>query len=153
MHGQQRTIIVIAAGKADPTVRERLPDRAEVVAADGGADTALELGLQVAVAVGDFDSVTPAGLAAVAAAGARVERHPETKDATDLELALDIAVERGAARIVVVGDPGGRLDHLLAGVLLLGHARYADVEIDAMIGPTTCTSSARNGASRASRAT
>jgi thiamine pyrophosphokinase len=135
VHGQLSTIVVIAAGEADPSIRERLPDGAEVVAADGGADTALALGLQVAVAVGDFDSVTPAGLAAVEAAGAHVQRHPDAKDATDLELALDVAIERGAERIVVVGDPGGRLDHLVAGLLLLGHARYAHVEIDALLGP------------------
>ncbi|TML71850.1 MAG: thiamine diphosphokinase [Actinobacteria bacterium] len=100
-------------------------------------DTALELGLEVTVAVGDFDSVTSGGLAAVEAAGARVERHPPEKDATDLELALDTARNLGAERIVVVGDPGGRLDHLLAGLLLLGARRYGAIEIDALLGPAT----------------
>ena len=135
VHGQLSTIVVVAAGEADPGIRAYLPDGAEVVAADGGADTALALGLEVAVVVGDFDSVTPEGLAAVEAAGAQVQRHPDAKDATDLELALDVAIERGAERIVVVGDPGGRLDHLVAGLLLLGHARYAHVQMDALLGP------------------
>lgn len=105
-----------------------------MIAADGGVDRALALGLHVDVAIGDFDSVTPAGLAAAEAAGARVERHPVAKDATDLELALDAAIARGPARIVVIGSDGGRLDHLLGSVLLLGDERYAGTEIDAYLG-------------------
>ena len=137
MHGQRSTIVVITTGEADPTVRERLPTDARVVAADGGVDVALAFGLRVTAAVGDFDSVTPTGLAAVERADARIVRHPAAKDATDLELALDTALELGAEHIVVVGAAGGRLDHLVAGLLLLGHARYAGVEIDALLGPAT----------------
>ena len=60
------------------------------------------------------------GLAAAEAAGAVVERHPAAKDATDLELALDAAIALEPARILVVGSAGGRLDHLLGSILLLG---------------------------------
>ena len=105
-----------------------------MIAADGGVDRALALGLHVDVAIGDFDSVSAAGLAAVETAGARVERHRTDKDATDLELALDTAISLGPARIVVVGSGGGRLDHLLGSVLLLGDERYAGAEIDAFLG-------------------
>jgi thiamine pyrophosphokinase len=136
---EQTTIVVVATGSPHPSVAERLPGRAVVVAADGGVDTALALGLEVSVAVGDFDSVTPQGLAAVEAAGARIERHPATKDATDLELALDRAVELGATRIVVVGADNGRIDHLLEGLLLLGSPQYADVQVDALLGPATAS--------------
>jgi thiamine pyrophosphokinase len=134
---QQSTIVVVAAGAPHPTIRDRLPAAAVVVAADGGVDAALALGLDVALAVGDFDSASDAGLAAVAAAGARVERHPAAKDRSDLELALDRAVELGATRIVVVGADGGRVDHLVEGLLLLGSEHYAGVEIDALLGPAT----------------
>ena len=109
---------------------------ATVIAADGGVDRALELGLRVDLAIGDFDSVSPEGLAAAAADGARVERHPAAKDATDLELALDAAIALGPSRIVVIGSGGGRLDHLLGVVLLLGHERYAGAEIEAHLGPS-----------------
>jgi thiamine pyrophosphokinase len=134
---QHETVIVVSAGSPPlDDVRLRLPARATVVAADGGVDHALALGLHVDVAVGDFDSVTPEGLAAVAGAGARLERHPPAKDATDLELALDSAIELDPARVLVVGAAGGRLDHLLAGLLLLGSERYAGVELDAVLGST-----------------
>jgi thiamine pyrophosphokinase len=140
---ERSTIIVVSAGPAgaaavrDMSFHASLPAGARVVAADGGVDTALALGLDVTAAIGDFDSVTDAGLAEVEAAGAWIERHPRDKDATDLELALDAAVELGAERIVVVGDPGGRVDHLLAGLLLLAAGKYAGLEIDAYLGRAT----------------
>jgi thiamine pyrophosphokinase len=134
---EERTVVVIATGAAGPRLSERLPAGAEIVAADGGVDAALALGLDVAVAVGDFDSVSAEGLAAVERRGAQIERHPTEKDATDLELALDAALARGAKRVVVAGADGGRLDHLLAELLLLGEDRYAGVEIDALLGPST----------------
>ena len=130
-----RTVIVVAGG--DVSARPlpgRLPDGDAVIAADGGVDRALALGLHVDLAIGDFDSVSAAGLAAAEAEGARVDRHPTAKDATDLELALDAAIALGPARIVVVGSGGGRLDHLLGSVLLLADERYAAAEIDAYLG-------------------
>ena len=119
----QHPAVVVVGGGGDvaPEVRRRLPEGAPVIAADSGADGALALGLAVDVVVGDLDSVTADGLAKVEAAGARIERHPADKDATDLALALALArtlvVDDG--EIVVVGVEGGRLDHLLAGILAL----------------------------------
>ena len=127
--------MIVVAGGPPPAATRPLPDGATVVAADGGVDHAHALGLRVEVAVGDFDSVSADGLAAAEAAGARVERHPAEKDATDLELALDAAAALEPRRVLVVGVAGGRLDHLLAGVLLLGSDRYAHVEVDAIAGP------------------
>jgi thiamine pyrophosphokinase len=130
-----RTVIVVAGGGAlDQPTPEPLPADATVIAADGGIDRALALGLPVDAAIGDFDSVTAAGLAAVEAAGARIERYPAAKDATDLELALDAAIALGPERILVVGSGGGRLDHLLGSLLLIGDERYAGATVDAWLG-------------------
>jgi thiamine pyrophosphokinase len=128
------TVVVVNAG-ASPPPPGAVPAGAAVVAADEGVDRALALGLAVDVAVGDFDSVSSDGLAAVEAAGARVVRHAEAKDETDLELALDEAAALGPRRILVLGAGGGRLDHLLAGLLALGSERYAGIELDALLGP------------------
>lgn len=128
-------VIVVPGG--EPVERAQVADLAggaPVIAADSGIDRALDLGLTVTVAVGDFDSVTPAGLAAVEAAGAQVERHPAEKDHTDLDLALRRAVELGARRVVVVGGHGGRADHHLANVLLLTAERFAGMQIEARFG-------------------
>lgn len=128
------TIIVVAGGHPLGGTAPGLPDGDMVIAADGGVDRALALGLHVDLAIGDFDSVSAAGLAAAEAGGARVERHPTAKDATDLELALDAAIALRPARMVVVGSGGGRLDHLLGSLLLLADERYAAAEVDALLG-------------------
>lgn len=130
---EDRAFIVVAAGPG-PDVSALLPDRASVVAADGGLERCLELGLRPDVVVGDFDSVPPELLETAAHDGVEVVRHPARKDATDLELALDEGVDRGATRIVVVASSAGRLDHLLSSLLLLAENRYAGIELDAVVG-------------------
>jgi len=132
-------VAVVVAGGGPPAVtRARLgPLGADplVVAADSGLEGAGALGLAPAVVVGDMDSVDPAALAAAEAAGARIERHPAAKDATDLDLALDVALAAGADRLVVVTGAGDRLDHALAVALSLGGPRLAGVATEAWIGP------------------
>jgi thiamine pyrophosphokinase len=104
------------------------------VAADSGVDQAARIGLTVDLAVGDFDSVTPGGLDAAAAAGAEVETHPAEKEAIDLELAIDAARRAGAKRVVVVGLGGGRLDMFAANLLLLAAPAFADLDVEAVVG-------------------
>jgi thiamine pyrophosphokinase len=67
------------------------------------------------------------------------ETHPTEKDATDLELALVAARDRGARRITVIGGGGGRHDHLLANALVLGADGFADLDIDALVGTARIT--------------
>ena len=124
-------VVVVASGGGPAVV---VPEAGTVVAADGGLDRAAALGLAVDVVVGDLDSVSAELLAAAEAAGARVARHPEAKDATDLELALDEAVALGARRVLVVASGDGRLDHLAASLLLLGAERYAELTVDGLVG-------------------
>lgn len=131
--------VVVVAGGLKPGLRAfaSIPPGALVIAADKGAEYALACGLHVEAAVGDFDSITPAGLEALERAGVRIERHPSAKDATDLELALDLAVALRPRRILVVGGAGGRLDHLLGELSLLASDVYAGVELDAVLGRAT----------------
>jgi thiamine pyrophosphokinase len=130
-------VVVVVAGGGPPHPESALavPLGAPVVAADGGIEHARTLGLSVDVAVGDFDSATAAAVSEVELTGARIERHPADKDQTDLELALDAALGLHPERLLVLAGDGGRLDHLLAGLLLLGSARYSSVQVDARIGP------------------
>jgi thiamine pyrophosphokinase len=91
-----------------------------VVAADGGARHATALGLSLDLWVGDGDSIGPADLAALAAAGVRIERVPEEKDASDTELAVVAATDAGADEVTILGGLGGiRTDHALMNVALL----------------------------------
>ena len=129
-------VVIVVAGGAPlrPDVASLVPADPHVLAADGGLAHALTLGLRVEAVIGDLDSVSPQHLQESAAGGARVERHPVEKDATDLELALDAALELTPSRIVVLADDGGRLDHLLSALLLLGSERYAGLQLDAQVG-------------------
>lgn len=125
--------IVVAAG-IGPSVLDGLPPDAYVIAADGGLERCRSLGLRPHLVVGDLDSVSGAALAEAEQDGIEVVRHPPRKDATDLELALDEALARGASSVLVVASAEGRLDHLLASLLLLGSPRYGGVELDALVG-------------------
>jgi len=135
-----RVVVVFSGGTdagvaPDPDLIADVPADAFVVAADSGVELAQALGRHVDLAVGDFDSVDPAALAAAEADGAVVDRHPAAKDSTDLELALEAAAARHPDEIVVVGAVGGRLDHLLGGLLVLaGHATLG-VGVWARLGP------------------
>jgi thiamine pyrophosphokinase len=129
-------VLVFAGGDpTPPAVLAGLPAEAVVVAADSGAVHALRAGRRVDVLVGDFDSIPADVLGRVRADGARVERHPVDKDRTDLALALDVAVALRPAAVTVVGGHGGRLDHLLANLLLLAAPAYAGPALDALLGP------------------
>ena len=128
-------VVVVASGPASAAGAVlAVPAGATVIAADGGLGHAWRLGLDVSLLVGDLDSATPSEVAKAESEGIPIERHPREKDATDLELALDAAAERRPGRIVVLGSDGGRLDHLLGSLLVLGSQKYAAVEIDALIG-------------------
>jgi thiamine pyrophosphokinase len=119
-------IVCTGGGSVAPHVRAKLPAGALVIAADSGLHIANELGLPVDAVVGDLDSVAAEALEAAVAGGARVDRFPTDKDATDFELALDAAVQAGVEQIVVVGGSGGRLDHLLANLMLLASPLVAE---------------------------
>jgi thiamine pyrophosphokinase len=135
--GVSEEVVVVVSGGEPPDSRTALVVSVRpgtpVVAADRGLEHALALGLDVTVAIGDFDSASPEAVAAAEAAGVRIERHPHEKDATDLELALDAAAAMSPSRILVLGSGGGRLDHALSTLLLLAAEHYAGAQVDAFI--------------------
>jgi thiamine pyrophosphokinase len=130
----QLVVVVSGGGAPDASVALSVPLGAPVVAADRGLEHALALGLEVAIAVGDFDSASPEAVAVAEASGTRIVRHAAEKDATDLELALDVAHSMSPARILVLAGAGGRLDHELSALLLLASDRYAAIQVDAIVG-------------------
>ena len=109
------------------------------IAADSGIDHARALGLVPDLAVGDFDSVTPAGLDWAIAHGTTLERHPAAKAETDLELALHAAAATRPDRVVVAAIGGGRVDHLLANLALIADARFAAMPVEGMIDSALLT--------------
>jgi thiamine pyrophosphokinase len=129
-------VLVLSNGELNdgPAVRAALReagDGALVVAADGGARHAGPLGLRVDVIVGDMDSVERLP------PHAEAHKTPAEKDETDLELALLLAVERGASWIRIIGATGGRLDQTLGNVMLLALPALHGVDVRLVSGKQT----------------
>ena len=104
--------------------RQLLREDDFIIAVDGGLRHALDLGLVPAVIIGDLDSVNAADLS-----GFEIIRHPEDKDETDLELALEYAINAGYEEIRLIGALGGRLDQTLGNLSLLTDKAHAGVDL------------------------
>lgn len=115
-----RTVIAVNGKIDDYAELARLlrPDD-YLIGADGGTLHLLAVDRSPDVVVGDLDSLSLATVASLIAAAICVERHNPEKDQTDLELALERAVQDGASEIVLVGALGGRLDQTLANLLIV----------------------------------
>jgi thiamine pyrophosphokinase len=102
---------ILLGGDLAPTERlARQVAGTRVIAADSGMRHASALGIVPELWVGDFDSSDEA----MRGRHAAVERavFPPEKDKTDGELAIDIALERGASALLLAGAFGGlRADH------------------------------------------
>ncbi len=96
-----------------------LDDETLIVCADGGANRALARGITPHIVIGDLDSLSPRTAAAFAAAE---KIRSEDQENTDLEKALDLLLQRGITRAVVIGATGRRPDHTLANFSIL--AKY-----------------------------
>ena len=111
------------------------------IAADGGAVNARKhLTLAPDVLIGDFDSVDDETRAWCIKAHTESIQHPREKNETDLELAIDLAIARGATDLSILGALGGRFDQSMANAFLLvkpaqAHiaARIVDIDFDAWI--------------------
>jgi len=107
-----------------------------VIAADGGAAIALQMGLQPQAVIGDMDSMPVELRGRLEALGCRFLRYPERKDETDTELAMRYALQEGAQELVFLGATGGRLDHTLANVFLLALPELRNIDARIVAGRT-----------------
>ena len=121
-----------------PNVPRRVPadEPTCVVGVDRGLGHALRLGLRPHVAVGDFDSVGTGVLERSLRQWPDlvVERHRPHKAHSDLDLALSYVWGLNPDQVFVVAGGGGRLDHLLTSVMMLGRPRYAALPLVAYVG-------------------
>lgn len=103
-----------------------------IIAVDGGTYHALSLGLTPAVIIGDMDSLAADTLAQVQASGSKLIQYPPDKNETDLELAIQFALQQGYQQIIVVAALGGRLDQTLGNITLLAdpHLAHVDIRLD-----------------------
>ena len=95
-------------------LRDYLLPECQIFCADGGVKNAIAAGLPPDFAIGDWDS-----------GGAPVEGVPSVslspeKDMTDLQAAMDAALQAGHTRLLLCGCMGGpRLDHTASNLVIL----------------------------------
>lgn len=124
-------IVVFANGHLPDHAKANLTLRKDdfLIGADGGTQHILSLGLKPHVVVGDLDSLNIMTVAGLERNGVNVIRYPTDKDATDLELALDYALQQKPRELLVVAALGNRLDQTLANLALLTDERFADLKV------------------------
>lgn len=94
-------------------LQEQLPSPGLVICADGGVKCARAAGYDPDILVGDWDSggAPEPGIESVTL--------PPEKDLTDLQAAAELAMERGARRLIFCACVGGRLDQTMGNLALL----------------------------------
>ena len=100
-----------------------------IICADGGTRHALALGLKPHLVIGDMDSIDKEQWQKLKNVGVSIELFPRDKNETDLELALNRAIELGPKALLIIGALGGRLDQTFGNTVLLSNARLAAINI------------------------
>lgn len=91
-----------------------------VICADKGFCLAQTLGISIDYIVGDFDSVAQDKVEAYTKNhSVEVRKFQPEKDFTDTQIAISLALEKGATEIIILGATGTRLDHVFANINLL----------------------------------
>lgn len=123
-----RALIVLGGDAPGKVLLESCAACAELtIAADRGLEAFAEAGIKPDILLGDMDSVNTDTLDSVQA-DTEVNRLPCIKDDTDGVHALDVAIERGAKHITLLGALGGRMDHAMGNLMLLIRAQRKGVK-------------------------
>jgi len=100
-----------------------------IICADGGTRHALALGLTPNLVIGDMDSIQNDQWQRLQTLGVAVELFPRDKNETDLELAINRAIELEPREIVIVAGLGGRLDQTIGNIALLTDLQLATFNV------------------------
>lgn len=110
--------ILLAGGPPSDYDQVRLETRQDdyIIACDAGYRAARHFGVRPDLVVGDFDSLQER-----IAPEIPVLTVPARKNDTDTSLGVKKGLERGCRDFLIVGGFGGRLDHTLANMQMLGY--------------------------------
>lgn len=112
---------IMAGGPKEyiPNLPENLGLNDVWIGVDRGVLYLLDRNISVFAAFGDFDSVSEEEWEIIKGYSKEISRYKPEKDETDMELAIDWAIEKGATAITLYGATGGRMDHTVANMQLL----------------------------------
>lgn len=128
--------IIFANGEFLPPndLAARLAGADLIIAADGGAQNCLQVGVFPHVLIGDMDSLSPQAQAEFESKRVQLIVHPAAKEQTDLELAFAHAQAAGATDVTVLAGLGRRWDHSLANLFLAALPQFADLRFSFLQG-------------------
>lgn len=129
--------ILFANGDCPDELELQISDQDFLITVDGGLLNLRKLGLQPHLLIGDLDSISAADLHQCQQAGVEILRFSPQKDETDLELALLEAIKRGFPQILITCALGGRLDHTLGNLSILGMPEAKGLQISILDGQTS----------------
>lgn len=117
----KKEILVVAGGQINPLFLQNIIDERKryIVGVDKGLEILDRLGVEVNLAVGDFDSAPPDIKQKYQNRENTVSLNAE-KDYSDTHMAILEALKQKPDTIIIVGATGGRIDHMLANISLLG---------------------------------
>lgn len=113
------TIAIVAGGVLEKNYLFQIQKADFIIGVDFGAWWLLKQGVVPQMAIGDFDSVSKIQLAKIKKRVKAIKKFIAEKDATDLELAGEEAINIGAEEVFIYGALGGRFDHSLGGIEVL----------------------------------
>lgn len=130
---ESRRCVIVAAGPhcCPAFLRSQLFEDDYIIALDGGSLLLAAVGIRPHSVLGDLDSLNASTRAQLLGEASEVLVHPQEKEKTDAQLALELAAERGYTRVTMYAALGGRIDHTLANIQLVEayHQKGMDLEL------------------------
>ena len=111
-----KAFIYTGGAIAEQNISERPGAEDLVIAADSGYHNAQKMGIVPNLLLGDLDSLRKTEKIPDEV---EILQVPAEKDDTDTQLAVKVALERGAMALVLIGGLDGRLDHTLSNLAIL----------------------------------
>jgi len=117
----KRVIIIANGDLKNPAYYRDLIEKGDfIICVNGGSSHALAIGVRPDLLIGDLDSLPNEVRRKIMKANPELREYPAAKDKSDLELALEYALELKPDQIIVLGALGGeRADHGFLNILLL----------------------------------
>ncbi len=116
---------VIISGGKEPSkdiVFREIQDADIIIGADKGCEVLYKYDITPDYILGDFDSANDEIINSIEERAKKKITYKREKDYTDTEIAYNLAVEKGANEIILLGATGTRYDHSLSnlGLMLRG---------------------------------
>lgn len=126
-------VLIISGGKepSKSLLFRELKDADMIIGADKGCEVLYKYDITPDYILGDFDSANEDIINSIEEKALKKIKFKREKDYTDTEISYNLAVEKGADEIILLGATGTRYDHSLSnfGLMLRGLKKSIKVKI------------------------